>query len=219
MDDTLFDFARTEEINLFSTLARFGITADAQILMRFREINLGLWQEFERGETTKEQIKICRFQRLFDEYKYSADAAASAEYYVKNFEEICIPFDGADKFLNTLSRLGRVYIVTNGNTDIQNRHIADAGFLPLIDGMFISDEIGFAKPSVQFADYVKNHIEGFESERAVWIGDSLTSDRACAEVAGVDFILFTPHGVPEGYTGVSAGNYEEILDNINKNYS
>lgn len=214
MDDTLFDFQRTEQINLTDTLAHFGISADREVWLRFHEINKLLWQEFERGLITKTQIKIGRFKRLFEEYGYSADIDAVSEMYVNNFKEICIPFDGADEFLHILSQLGRIYIVTNGNTDCQKRHIADAGFLPLIDDMFISDEIGFAKPSAEFAEHVKTHIEDFECGRAVWIGDSLTSDKACAEVAGVDFILYAPNGTPSGYEGISAKDYNQLSELI-----
>lgn len=211
MDDTLFDFGRTEQINFNDTLAKFGISVGREVWLKFHEINRLLWEKFERGEITKAEIMPGRFEQLFEEYGYSADAEAVSQSYVKNFEEICIPFDGAYEFLRKLKELGRIYIVTNGNTSIQKRHIADAGFKPLIDGMFISDEIGFAKPSVEFADYVKSHIKDFDCGRAVWIGDSLTSDKRCAEVAGVDFILFSLHGLPEGYDGVSAKDYDEIL--------
>ena len=214
MDDTLFDFRRTEQINLTDTLAKFGISASKEILHQFHEINKLLWQKFERGEITKAEIMPGRFEQLFEEYGYSADAEAVSESYIKNFEEICIPFNGAGGFLNKLAEIGRIYIVTNGNTSIQKRHIADAGFEPLIEKMFISDEIGFAKPSVEFAEHVKAHIEGFDCKRAVWIGDSLTSDKGCAEAAGVDFILYAPDGVPKGYAGVCAKDYNQILELI-----
>ena len=214
MDDTLFDFKRTERINLTETLARFGIDADERVWHRFHEINLKLWQQFELGEVTKEQIKRLRFERLFVEFGFSADVEKVSPYYVNNFNNICIPFDGADGFMRRLSQLGRIYVVTNGNTDCQKRHVTDAGFLPLISKMFISDEIGSAKPSAEFADFVMAHIDGFERERAVWIGDSLTSDKKCAEVAGVDFILYSPSGAPSGYGGAVAKNYGEVLELI-----
>lgn len=217
MDDTLYDFVRTEQINFISTLARFGVEADLNAWQRFHEINQNLWREFEQGKITKDKIKLGRFERLFEEYGFSADVAVVAKAYVKNFEEICIPFDGAENFLKTLKLYGRIYFVTNGNTEIQKRHIQDAGFLPLIDGAFISDEIGFAKPSAEFNDHVAAHISGFERQRAVWIGDSLSSDMQCAKLADIDFILFAPHGAPEGYEGISAKNYGEILELLGQN--
>ena len=216
MDDTLFDFRRTEEINFCQTLAKFGISAEKQAFERFRDINIGLWQEFERGETTKEHIKLRRFSELFEELGLKADVQKVALSYVENFKEICIPFDGADRFLKELLSLGKIYIVTNGNTDIQMRHLTDAGFLPFIEQTFISDEIGFAKPSKEFAGHLKTHINDFESGRAVWIGDSLTSDKACAEIAEVDFILFAPHGVPQGYNGLCAASFAEVMQILQK---
>lgn len=211
MDDTLFDFLKTEQINFISTLAQFGIEASLDAWQRYHEINKGLWQEFEQGKIDKAQIKLQRFKRLFEEYGFVADVSAVAKAFVKNFEEICIPFNGAKDFLKTLKAHGRVYFVTNGNTEIQKRHIADAGFLPLIDGAFISDEIGYAKPSAGFNEYVASHIENFDRQRAVWIGDSLSSDMQCAKLAGIDFILFIPRGTSEKYDGLSATNYDEIL--------
>lgn len=212
MDDTLFDFHRTEQINLIDTLGEFGISADMRVWQRFHDINKSLWEQYERGEIEREQIKISRFERLFAEYGYYAsDIAAVANKYFENFKEICIPFDGATEFLKKLADVGRIYIVTNGNSACQHRHLTDAGFLPFIEYSFISDEIGFAKPSIQFAEHVMSHIEGFDRERAVWIGDSLTSDMECAKRAGIDFILFAHGETPAEYGGVSAENFGEAL--------
>lgn len=215
MDDTLFDFKRTEEINLIKTLKNYGITADKHVWQRFHQINLELWQKFERGEITKSDIKTRRFGVLFEEFGYSADLNGVADYFFESFKDICIPLDGAKEFLTELNRQGRVYFVTNGNTVCQNRHIEDAGFLPLIAGAFISDEIGYNKPSAEYAKFVKAHINGFEDKRAVWIGDSLTSDCECARRAGIDFILFAPDGKPDEYSGLYAENHNEILKILN----
>lgn len=210
MDDTLFDFQRCEQRNLLETLALHGIAADMQAWQRFHQINKSLWEQLERGEIEKALIKTRRFELLFEEYGFAADAQSVAAYYLKNFENICIPFDGADNFLRTLAAHGKIYIVTNGNTAIQKRHIADAGFEPMTTAMFISDEIGYNKPSKQFSQYIVRNIENFDSKRAVWIGDSLTSDMKCAEGAGIDFILFSPEP-PENYGGVYASDYKQIL--------
>ena len=216
MDDTLFDFQRTEEINFTQTLAKFNINATRQAFERFRDINIGLWQQFERGEISKEQIKLKRFSDLFDELGIEAEVQQIAYSYVENFKEICIPFDGATGFLKELLKKGKIYVVTNGNTDIQMRHLTDAGFLPFIEGIFISDEVGYAKPSQEYAEHLKTHIKDFECGRAVWIGDSLTSDKKCAEIAGVDFILFAPHSLPQGYEGHCATNYTQVMQILKK---
>lgn len=211
MDDTLFDFKRCEEKNLLDTLAQFEIYADERVLQRFRTINKSLWEQLERGEITKDAVKVGRFERLFDEFGFKADAHTAAAAYFKNFENICFPFDGAENFLRKLTEHGQIYIVTNGGTNIQKRHVSDAGFQPMISAMFISDEIGYNKPSNGFLQYVLKKIENFDKKRAVWIGDSLTSDYECAKLGGIDFILFAPEGAPLNYGGTSAKNYDEIF--------
>ena len=213
MDDTLLDFPRTERENLKKTLAQFGITADDALASRFHEINDALWKALERGEISRERLKERRFELLFEEYGFAKkiDIPAVARAFWRNFPNVCFPFEGALEFLEELKARGRVYIVTNGGTVIQKTHIADAGFLPFLDGVFISEEIGFNKPSLEYANYVESHIAGYERSRAVWIGDSPTSDGQCAMNRGIDFILFSPHGRRE-HAGMQATSYRKVLE-------
>lgn len=211
MDDTLFDFHAAEQLNFTQTLSIFGVEATNEAYLRFHDINVGLWQAFERGEIEKGLIKTERFRLLFEEFGIAADATAVAKSYLTRFKEICIPFPGAKELLQKLKTRGKIYIVTNGNTEIQRRHLADSGFDKLCDGLFISDEMGVAKPHKEFAQTVMKTIADFSLERAVWIGDSLTSDMQCALNAGIDFILFAPRGVPQNFAGAYAENYGELL--------
>lgn len=211
MDDTLLDFPRSEEENFFRTLSFFGICAGRDAYLRFHKINDDLWKLLERGSVTRECLKIRRFEILFEEYGFEGDLGAIARTYCENLRDVCFPFEGAEAFVGTLSEHGRVYLVTNGSEQIQKRHMADAGFLPHLSGAFISEDIGCNKPSAAFAEHVKTHIPDFRNARAVWIGDSLTSDMLCAEAAGIDFILYAPAGKPHGFSGAHAENYEEIL--------
>ena len=211
LDDTLLDFLRAERVNLKRALAEFGIFADEKKLARFHEINDALWKALERGETTRERILVERFEIFLRECGYPADARAVAENYFSGFPDICFPFDGAVGFLQKLAARGRVYIVTNGSKNIQIRHIEDAGFAPFLSGSFISQDIGVNKPDLRFADYVEAHIDDYARERAVWMGDSITSDKLCAERRGIDFVLYAPRGIPAGYKGAVAENYEQAL--------
>ncbi len=212
MDETLLDFQRAERVNLIHALEQFGIAADEGLISRYHAINDSLWKALERGEISRERLKVRRFELLFEEYGFSSDPAAAALAYWQNFPFVCFPFDGALDFLKALAACGRVYLVTNGGTLIQRRHIKDAGFEPYLDGVFISEEIGFDKPSIEYADFAESHIGNYERSRAVWIGDSLSSDGKCAENRGIDFILFAYRGVPEGYRGHFARNYREVLE-------
>ena len=211
MDDTLLDFPKAERAALFTTLAAFGIGQDERLLARYHAINDGLWKALERGEIAREALKVKRFSLLIDEFSLPLDPAAVSAAYFSNMEECCFPYEGVHSFLKALQNAGRIYICTNGGKKIQRRHIELAGFAPYLDGVFISEEIGADKPSEQFARYCTAHIAGFRAENAVYLGDSLTSDKKCAEAMGVDFVLFAPRGVPAGYRGAAATDFGEAL--------
>ncbi len=216
LDGTLLDFSAAERENLLATLRAFSLPASEEILRRFHAVNDALWQALERGELSRERLKVLRFETLFAEEGIEADARAVSERYLAGFEGICYPYRGAAEFLKELSARGRAYLVTNGGTAIQRSHIRLAGFGPYFAGTFISEEMGCDKPSKAFADRVASQIPAFRRERAVWLGDSLTSDMVCAKVLGVDFILFAPSGAPTGYRGDVARNYEEAMQLIGR---
>ncbi len=211
MDATLLDFARAERVNFFRALGACGVSADEGTYARYHEINDGLWKLLEKGGITRAELTVRRFSLLFEEMGLADGAEDAAREYCEGFPEICYPFEGAAEFLKKLAARGRVYIVTNGGARIQRRHIELAGFAPYLSGVFISEEVGADKPSFMYVGYVEAHTAGFARERAVLLGDSLTSDMVCAERMGVDFVLFSPGGMSEGYTGKVARNYEEAL--------
>lgn len=217
LDATLLDFSRTERENLTETLRRFGFAADGNAVALFHEINDGLWKALERGEVERERLKVLRFEKLFETLGIPVSEAKAREisdFYFHNFQNICYPYEGATAFLQALAERGRTFIVTNGAAEIQYKHIKDAGFAPYLSGTFISREIGYDKPDPRFAHYAEEHIEGYERSRAVWLGDSVTSDMACARAAGIFGVLFAPRGAPEGYCGAFVRNYGEFLDLI-----
>ena len=211
LDDTLFDFRRGEREQILDTLAHFGVSPTPRMAERFHEINDGLWKGLERGEVTRERLLTLRFDMLFAEFDLTGDAALLQRHYFEGMSQRAYLLDGAKDFLAALGKLGSRYAVTNGSEFVQSRRLAAAGIEKDFDAIFVSEAVGCNKPSSAYADYVKNHIPGFDAARAVWVGDSLTSDRGCALAMGVDFILFRPMGRPAGYDGFFAQNYREVL--------
>jgi len=210
-DETIMDFKRSERETLKSTLEAFGVPAGESALARFHEINDGLWKQLERGEIERGRLVVVRFERLFAELGVTADATRVSTAYFEGMKHSAYYLDGAEDFLRALAHLGRIYLVTNGAAEIQRSRIALAGMEQYLSGAFISEEVGYDKPSPLFAEHVERSIPEYECSRAVWIGDSLSSDRLCAESKGIDFILFAPHGAPAGYAGKFASSHSEML--------
>lgn len=209
LDDTLLNFQRAERENLKETLFLFGIELSDRLYFRFHEINDGLWKALERGEVEREKLKVLRFQRLFEEFSIDKNPKAVSRAYFENFPSIFFVFSGARGFLRALKRRGKLYLVTNGGSKIQESHLKRSRLAKYFSNVFISEKVGADKPSVAYINYVASHIPNFCKENAVWIGDSLSSDGLCAERGGIDFLQFHPSERPRG-------EYKRILKEISR---
>lgn len=63
-----------------------------------------------------------------------------------------------------------------------------------MQGVFISEEVGWRKPQKQFYEFCFSHIPNFQRAEALAIGDSLTSDILGGNNAGVDTCWYNPGG-------------------------
>lgn len=212
-DETLLDFAAAERQSLEQTLVSNGIVCTEQTSALFHEINAQLWRRLERGEIKRERLIVLRFEMLLEELGTEGDAKALSDGFFEGIAQRGIWLDGAKEFLQALKRLGRVYIVTNGARYTQKKRFSACGLDKMVDGIFISEEVGYYKPAAEYAEYVEKHIPGYRRENAVWIGDSVTSDMACAATKQIDFLLFSPCGRKGRSDGYS---YEEILSVVSK---
>ena len=76
-----------------------------------------------------------------------------------------------------------------------------SGFDKIVDDCFISDIIGFEKPSIEFFNFVFDKIKITDKSEVIIIGDSLTSDIKGGNKAGIKTCWYNPKkkGIPSGY--------------------
>ncbi|MGN0823213.1 MAG: YjjG family noncanonical pyrimidine nucleotidase [Candidatus Gallimonas sp.] len=215
-DETVLDFRRTEREALAAALRAHAIDVTEELSARYHAINDGLWKRLERREITRERLVVERFETLFSEYGIGADAAAVSAEFFEGVASRGYLLEGAEEFLRALKARGRIYFVTNGAKYTQENRFKRAGLNAWADGVFVSEAIGVYKPSEAYAEYVETHVPDYDRARAVWVGDSLTSDMACAATKSIDFILYAPNGAPAGYEGLCAQSYADVLDAIGR---
>ena len=214
-DETLLDFCRSEGFALETTLASHGIAMTTAIHETYHEINRLLWQQLERGEILRERLKVQRFEELFESIgAVGINAAAFNEAYMQTLGTKGFLLDGALELVKTLSKSYRLCIVTNGTASVQHTRLADSGFLPYFEYVFISQEIGADKPSPLFFDAVMQTLGYPDKSELLIIGDSLTSDIRGGITAGIDACWYAPHGrvaPPECLPTYTVRSYEELL--------
>ena len=195
LDDTIFDFHKAEHIALTKTLETLGLAPDPKVLSRYSEINVAQWRLLEQGKLTREEVKERRYELLFQEFNVDVSPVLAARTYEKNLSIGHFFIDGAEELLQTLSRDYRLFLVSNGSTDIQRSRIGSSNIHLYFEKMFISEEVGFNKPDIRFFDAVFAEIPDFEKEQAVIIGDSISSDIKGGKNAGITTVWFNPKGL------------------------
>ena len=125
---------------------------------------------------SKEELLIKRFATLYERLGINADPVATENHYRSQLGKGCQVIHGALDVCRKLRKDYKLYVITNGVATTQHSRLEGSGVAELMDGIFISDEIGYDKPDVRFFEYVQKSILGFEKNKALVIGDSLFSD-------------------------------------------
>lgn len=81
-------------------------------------------------------------------------------------------------------------ILTNGPSDGQRRKLAATGLRELVDAVFISEELGFAKPDIRAFEHVLGRME-IDPGGGLMVGDSLEDDVMGALAAGMRAALLS----------------------------
>ena len=192
MDDTVLDFKKAEYVAIRKTLAEAGLDPTDTVCARYSEINDGYWKRLERKEVTRRQLQVGRFADLFAELGVVADGEACADRYMENLAQGHDFMPGAEEALQALSKKYKLYLASNGNTDTQRSRIALAGIEKYFEAIFISGEVGVNKPDKGFFDHCFAKMEGFDPQKALIVGDSLSSDILGGKNAGISTCWVNP---------------------------
>ena len=163
----------------------------------YSEINIRHWQMLERGEVDKERLKELRFVDFFKALNITdVNISAFNDDYENGIGDTTAFIENSPEIISSLKGRVKQYAVTNGARDVQRKRLANAGFYEIFDGVFISDDVGYEKPSKEYFDFVLNHIEPFEKDEIIIVGDSLTSDMIGGVNAGIKTCRYNPDGAP-----------------------
>ncbi len=194
IDDTLFDFHRSEHDAFEKTLISFGITPNDEIIEYYSRVNDSQWKLLEKGERTRDQILTGRFDIFFEGIGRSEiDSGETWKRYENYLSKTWFYIDGAEELLKELYLDYELYAVSNGTATVQDGRISASGIGKYFKKIFISQKIGFNKPDKRFFDYCFERMDGLRREDALIIGDSLTSDIKGGINSGIATLWYNPH--------------------------
>ena len=198
LDDTILDFHKAERIAISKTIRDFGVEPTEEILARYHEINKWHWEQLELGRLTRAEVLENRFAVLFRELGVNVDATACARVYEKNLAIGHYFLPGAEEAVAALSRKYRLFLASNGTASVQKGRMTSANLYRFFEKVFVSQEVGHNKPSKAYFDGCFAQIPGFDPEKAMIVGDSLSSDIKGGINAGLKTVWVNPDHKPCG---------------------
>ena len=193
-DDTLFDFPRAEANALKWTLDELGITSSPAYFEIYARCNLSVWKEFERGLVTSMELRTKRFRLFFNEIGLAANPDVVSPLYLRNLALGTDLLPGAEEVVRALKPRFHLALVTNGLADVQRPRLERSALADCFEKVFISEEVGAAKPSTPYFDAVFRAIGSPPKNEVLIIGDSLTSDVQGGINYGIDTCWYNPNG-------------------------
>ena len=192
LDDTILDFKKAERVAIGKTIRNFGVEPTEEILTLYHKINKWHWEQLELGTMTRAEILVNRFAVLFRELGKEVDAPACAKVYEKNLATGHWFLPGAEEAVDALSKKYRLFLASNGTASVQKGRMTSANLYRFFETVFVSQEIGHNKPSKAYFDACFAAIPGFDPEKAIVVGDSLSSDIQGGINAGIKTVWVNP---------------------------
>ena len=198
LDDTLFDYPKTEEVAFRNTFKELGFFVESElgnakkeeiyekIKDRYKDVNLQLWKDLEKGAVDKDRLKVVRFEKIIEEFDLKYNPYEMSELYLKKLGEGIFPFEATEKLCEYLHSKYKVGIITNGIKEVQHSRIENSTIAKYIDKIIISDEVGVNKPDQRIFEYAMNYFEIMDQSEVIMIGDSLGADIKGGQNAGND---------------------------------
>lgn len=181
MDDTIWAFSQNardtfEEVFHKYKLNRYFDSFDHYYSV-YQKRNTELWQEYGKGEISKEELNYQRF--LFPLQSVGVNDEVLADSYSKDFFAIIstkrglMPF--AKEVLEYLAPKYNLYILSNGFRELQSHKMCLAGVNTYFKKVILSEDLGVLKPWPEIFNFALSATQS-ELRESLMIGDSWEAD-------------------------------------------
>jgi len=188
LDGTILDFKAAEKSAIRALFKKYNIgECTDEMIDQYSKINERYWQALERGEMTKPQILVGRFEEFFG--LIGVDTSISSDFnndYQTTLGDFVVFEKDAMEVLNAQKGKYRLIAVTNGTKIAQDKKLRTSKLIDVFDAVYISEDVGVEKPNKEYFDYVFEKEGIIDLSEVLIIGDSLTSDIKGGNNAGID---------------------------------
>lgn len=199
LDDTIYDFSGASKESFRETydLLHYDRFFDSfeHYLSIYEPYNLELWRIYGEGKITKEELNRRRYSHplesvgVFDQ-QLAATFCREALSRIPTKNKV---MPGAIELLEYLRPRYRMFILSNGFTELQSRKMRTAGLDIYFNALILSEEIGVNKPNPELYEYALKKSNS-KLEESIMIGDMFDTDIVGAANVGMEQIYYNPKG-------------------------
>jgi len=192
LDDTILDFHKGEIEGVTKILQQQGVPDVQKALQSYLALNKKIWENIETGASPQPLLNT-RFSKTLSLFGIDADGVKLEAQYREMLNHNFYTVPNAEELLASLKASGvNLFVGTNGVKVTQMERLKGSGLDKYFDDYFISEDIGFSKPSAEFFKPVFQRHPDLNKDNALMIGDRLQSDILGATRAGLNSIWFNP---------------------------
>lgn len=194
IDDTLYDQAQPFAYAVHAVLGDTVDASDAELYAASRRHSGEVFAAFDAGGRPTDAIYVRRMQATLAEFGVSVPEGTA-----RRIQHIYATSSGRAMSLSpTMARVldlcaahARVGIISNGRTRQQHEKLSILGIDRWVgsEAVFVSEELGLAKPDPAIFRYACSHLGTFP-ERCLYVGDSFENDVPGAVAAGMPVVWF-----------------------------
>ena len=200
LDHTLWDFDKNSEEVLQGLYHRYELHAlqlftVGQFVLKFRDVNRRLWNQYNVGKIGRDHIRAQRFPAIFSELS-CPEEHIPRDIGLEYLKQCPLRSNVMPYAHDTLAYLQKKYtlqIVTNGFEDVQHIKLKSAGLTDYFQEIITSEICGYKKPDKRMFEYILEKT-GAEANECVMVGDTPETDILGAQAALIDTIFYNPSG-------------------------
>lgn len=201
LDDTLYDFSSNSlnayrEVYALMGYDRWFCGFDHYYELYWQR-NRELWALYGDNKITKEQLNAERYTYPLHKVGVPDAETVGARFWEEAMKRLplgtqLMPY--AREVLEYLRPRYKMYILSNGFTELQARKMQSSGIEHYFDGVVLSEDIGVNKPHHAIFEHALR-VAGITADRALMIGDNYEVDAKGAYGVGMDQVFYNVAGI------------------------